>query len=70
MMAERWAMSNTTIHPELKIADLRDDGWGGLDLIVTTHTQETHVYKLSPERCARWLARLADHAAQKLKERG
>lgn len=60
-------MSNTTIHPELKIAILRDDGHDGLDLVVTTGTQETHVKKLSGEDCARWLAQLAGHVGRKLR---
>lgn len=56
-----------TIHPPLKLAYLRDDGDGGLDLVVATREGETFVHTLRPTDAARWQAQLAEWTGQKLK---
>lgn len=58
-----------TIHPRPRLAALRDDGDGGLDLLVHTAGGGTEVYPLRPADAARWLAQLSDFIGRRLRER-
>lgn len=56
-----------TIHPSPKLAYLREDGAGGMDMIFATHDGQTFVHSLRPGDAARWMAQLAEWTGQKLK---
>jgi hypothetical protein len=59
----------SSIHPKPKLVDFRDDGDGGLQLIITTSVQGFEVLDLTPERAAAWSARLAEFVARQLNHR-
>lgn len=59
-----------TIHPKPHLLSLLDDGDGGLNLTIKTHSGEINVQPVTPEMAARWLARLAAFAVERLKQKG
>lgn len=57
------------IHPKPKLVTLRDDGDGGLDIIITTSRQELEVLPLSEATAAMMAARLAEWMARRARQR-
>jgi len=58
-----------TIHPKPKLLTLRDDGDGGLDIIITTSRQEFEVLPLTEATAGAMAARIADWMARRARER-
>lgn len=58
-----------TIHPKPRLVSLRDDGDGGLDMIITTARQEFEVLPLTESQAAGMAARMSEWIARRAKER-
>lgn len=57
----------STIHPRPRMAYLRDDGDGGLALVVVPPEGAQLVHSLSPAEAARWLSHLGEFASRALR---
>ena len=57
-----------TIHPRPKLAYFRDDGDGGLDLVITTLDGGTFVWPVKDADAARYLAQLSSHVERRFRK--
>jgi hypothetical protein len=58
----------SSIHPKPQLVFLRDDGDGGLDLVMKTSTGALEVHPLRPKDAATWLAQLSEFVGRKFRE--
>jgi hypothetical protein len=60
----------STIHPRPALVYMRDDGFGGLDLVVKTSTGGLEVQSLSSSLAATWLTQISEYMGRWMRDPG